>query len=340
MYNRRQKRGFMENYQLDLFNDSNVLITRPVFQYKLANDTFKENIWEKLGKYTIGDALEVWLSTLSENTSKAYRFSMRSLEKRGYFSLQTSLQSLALIDHSSIVDRIKLDNSAKTEATKQAQAACYISFTTFLCRRFNGMIKRAMPSTEESTKTFFKIRDKVKTNALTQAQWLEFFKELVKINTRDCLIAKIILQGGKRINEVLSLTIDKIDWGKREIHFVQTKAKKMYKETVITYPETIMKELKEYVGEREGLVFLTKRNKKISYRQFINTFSRAGRRANIPFKVTPHVLRASAVTYLTQQGFSDTEIMKVTGHSSAVVLHSYDKTDRAQNASKKVNLIF
>ncbi len=43
------------------------------------------------------------------------------------------------------------------------------------------------------------------------------------------------------------------------------------------------------------------------------TFEKAGKIANIPFKVTPHILRATAVTYLKQQDFSDSGIQKVTG---------------------------
>lgn len=69
------------------------------------------------------------------------------------------------------------------------------------------------------------------------------------------------------------------------------------------------------------------------------TFAKAGRAAGIPFKVSPHVLRASAVTYLRQQGFQDSDIMRVTGHSTSEMVNAYDKTSRAENASKKVNLI-
>jgi len=39
--------------------------------------------------------------------------------------------------------------------------------------------------------------------------------------------------------------------------------------------------------------------------QLAVTFARA---AGIPFKVSPHVIRASAVTYLKQQGFQDGDI--------------------------------
>ena len=45
-------------------------------------------------------------------------------------------------------------------------------------------------------KTFFRVQEKVRTNAMRQAQWLEFLHQLEKINSRDALIAKIALQGG------------------------------------------------------------------------------------------------------------------------------------------------
>jgi len=73
--------------------------------------------------------------------------------------------------------------------------------------------------------------------------------------------------------------------------------------------------------------------------QLASTFAKAGIRANIPFRVTPHILRASNVTFLKQQGFTDSEIMKVTGHASAEMIYAYDKTSRAENASKRVNLM-
>ena len=69
------------------------------------------------------------------------------------------------------------------------------------------------------------------------------------------------------------------------------------------------------------------------------TFAKAGKEAGIPFKITPHVLRASAVTYLKQQGFHDSDIMRVTGHATSEMVYAYDKSARSDNASKKVNLI-
>lgn len=201
------------------------------------------------------------------------------------------------------------------------------------------MIPKAVPSKEGVSKTFYRVREKVATEAMTKMQWSEFLDELEKINKRDCLIAKIILQGGKRMSEVLALTTRAIDFNLREITFQQSKTKGYKKETIITYNQEIMVELKEYIGSRKGLVFITKTGGSVMANQLSINFAKAGERAGIPFRITPHVLRASTITYLKVSGFSDSDVMKISGHASSEMVNAYDKSDRAQNASKKVSLV-
>lgn len=112
------------------------------------------------------------------------------------------------------MDKIKIVKEW-SECSRQARAACYISFTRFLNRRTLGIVNRARPNREGTGKTFFRVYEKVKTSAMTQAQWLRFFDALEKIGPREALIAKIILQGGKRVSEVLSLRVDQIDFERR-----------------------------------------------------------------------------------------------------------------------------
>jgi integrase len=300
---------------------------------------------------SLDEFIDDWLETLAKGTAKQYRASLNTLEKARVFDRNVSLQSFALINHDSIVDQIKqikeVDGKSWEETTKQARAACYVAFTRYLSRKFQGKIQRAIPCREGNGKTFYRVYEKVQTEAMNQAQWCTFFQELEKGNPvypnstakRDCLIAKVILQGAKRVNEVLTLTTDKIDWNVRQITFKQSKTKGNQKETIITYPKSIMDALKEYIGDRQGLVFISKNGGSVIIQQLALAFERAGTRAGIPFKITPHVLRASAVTYLKQQGFSDTDIMKVTGHASAEMIVAYDKSSRAENASKKVSLV-
>ena len=310
--------------------------------YENVVATKNEVVWRKLGEHTIGEALETWLATLGALTAANYRSGMKRLIEHGYIRTEMTLQAFALVESTAVVDRIKKEPMPKeewSECTRQARAACYISFTGFLSRRFGGMIKKASPCKEGTGKTFFRVRDKVKSQAMTLAQWTKFLDVLAVVNERDCLIAKVTIQGAKRIEEVLSLTADQISWDRNEITFIQSKTKGVLKEIVITYPPSIMESLKQYIGNRNGLVFTTSTGGKVSIGQLAKTFEKAGIRANIPFKVTPHVLRASAVTYLKQQGFSDSDIMGVTGHASAEMVYAYDKSSRADNASKKVQLV-
>lgn len=326
--------GFME---LDLFNYQDVLETK-VLSYREAQTTKEEGVWQRMASHTVGEALEAWIATLKPITGATYRINMRRLAAHGYINTGMSIQELAMMNQDSVVDRIKQDWEWP-EGTKQARAATYISFTGFLCRRFEGVIKKASPCKEGTNKTFYILRDKVKTQAMSQVQWVAFIRELAKINPRDALIAKVTLQGGKRISEVLSFTTDKIDWENRRITFTQSKTGGMVKETVITYPQTVMDELKAYIGDRLGLAFVTRTGGPIRVQQFHNTFTMAGYLARVPFKVTPHVLRATCITYLRQGGFSDCSILKVTGHSSSAALSQYDKSERACNASQDVSWV-
>lgn len=157
--------------------------------------SFKANlVWKKLDEISVEEAISYWLPTLSPKTQLSYRSGMKKLVEFGWLNPLISLQQFALINHEGVIDRIKLFQDW-AENTRQARAACYISFTGFLSRRLEGIIKKAIPNREGHAKTFFNVYEKVKTHGMTQAQWISFFKELERINPRDCLIGKVILQG-------------------------------------------------------------------------------------------------------------------------------------------------
>jgi integrase/recombinase XerD len=329
----------IENFLMTLLPISYESLTVEISETYEQSQAIKNHlVWKSLDKITLEEAIITWLKTLAPLTAKNYQCGMKKLVERGLLNPFTNLQAFALFNHETIVDQIK-QIKEWSECTRQARAACYIAFTAFLNRRLEGIVKKATTNKESGSKTFFKVYDKVKTQAMNQSQWIVFLKELEKINPRDHLIAKVILQGGKRVNEVLSLQTYQIDWASSEITFIQSKTKGYIKETVITYPLSLMQQLKMYLQERQGLVFITRQQKSLDLKQLTRTFEKAGLKANIPFKVTPHVLRASTITYLKQQGFNDGDIMKVTGHASAALIYAYDKSSRADNASKKVCLI-
>lgn len=323
------------------------LALEPVYcQNPVSNLSFQEAMqlrdglsWSRLNSISVGEAIEVWLKTCRYLTSETYRTKMRRMIDCGYIRPEMNLQGFALVNQEAIVDDIKHDPRMGAECNRQTIAAAYISFTAFLHRRFGKVIPRALPCTEGKDRTFFKVRDKVLTNAMDQNQLKEFLAELSK-NHRPIfhLIARVILQGAKRISEVLTLKVEGINWETCQISFIQAKTEGKLSKTIITYPQSIMNELRQIVPP-SGFVFGTKSGNKFDTHNVGDEFVRAGQNAEIPFKVTPHVLRATAITAYKRYGCSDSDIMKISGHTSAQMVNAYDKTDVADNPSKRINLV-
>lgn len=288
---------------------------------------------------TVEQAFADWLTEIQNpNTYKNYSSAKKMLIEVGLLDPFQTLQEFTCMNHNNIVDQIKLVKHW-SECTRQARAACFIAFTNFLHRKSNGMIKKALAKKEGKLKTFSKVYHRVKTQAMTQPQWCSFLEQLAQINTRHTLIAKVILQGAKRVSEVLMLQTDQINWEDNQITFKQSKTGIEIRKTIITYPQSIMDCIKQYLQGRIGYVFVSSRGKPLKNQQLSKDFAKAGKRAKIPFGVTPHVLRASCITYLSQQGFHDSDIIKVSGHASMEQVRAYDKSSEADNASKKVFLV-
>ncbi|MDX2469633.1 MAG: site-specific integrase, partial [SAR324 cluster bacterium] len=310
----------------------------PSLSFAQTQQNQKESIWQELSGVKTDQALNYWLGTLNQHTARSYKTAFSMLEKNGFFRSQENLQSFALVNHEEVIDEIKLIQGWE-ESTKQARAAAYISFTNFLQRRTKGIIHKAVASKEGNNKTFFKIRDKVKTNPLSKVETKEFLTEITKLNQRDGLIAKLILQGGKRKGEVLSLQIEAIDFKKRQIRFRQSKTKGAIKETIIHIPVELNNELKSYCEGRSGQCFITRNGKPVLAFQLDRNFLKAGEIIGVSFPVTPHVLRVTLVTRLKEMGVQDSDIMKITGHASPAQLIAYDRSDQANNITQDHSFI-
>lgn len=173
---------------------------------------------------TVLEAANVWLATLSPITRKNYASGIKFLVANHILDGSMKLEGLVCCDHCDILNRIKsltftYSGKPVSEASKQARAACYISFTKFLYRLTKGVIKHASPSKDFGNPTFYKIRDKVKTEFISKREWLLFFDALKKISFRDYLIGKLIIQGVRKLTEVISLRTEDISFAKNQVTF-------------------------------------------------------------------------------------------------------------------------
>lgn len=150
----------------------------------------------------------------------------------------------------------------------------------------------------------------------------------------------MLLQGTKRVSEVLDARIEDINGDKGTILFQQKKSGADDACTVITFPRDYMQQLKGYLGGKEGgLIFTSRNGRRLVASYLYKAFVAASVEVELPIKVTPHVLRATAITILSQKGVSSDQIMKVSGHSSPAQVVYYDKTEREENVSREYCLI-
>mgnify|MGYP001602008228 CR=1 FL=1 len=297
-------------------------------------------VWGERESVVLRNAVDSFLQTLSPHTNRAYNAAFEMFYSQRLLNPEQTLEQFAKQNLENLLDKIRSDSRGNTESTKQARAAAFISFTSFLQRKTGGIIKKAIPNRGNSSPTFQTDREKSDTKALTTEEWYSFLHALKKLNVRDYLVAKIALQGAKRISEVINAQIEDIEWDKNRITFGQLKAKERKKVTVITYPKNFMNELKAYLnGRTSGHIFISREGNPLKQAHLWRSFVGAGKAAGIPFQVHPHVLRATAITHFVERGFSADQISKVSGHSSLKQVMYYDRSAIEKNLTTTVCLI-
>lgn len=171
-----------------------------------------------------------------------------------------------------------------------------MSFTGFLQRKTEGMIKKAIPNKEKGRKTFQKIREKTVYEALTTKELQDFLAILKGMSLRNYLVGAMQVQGAKRISEVLNSRVEDIDWTNGSIRFKQSKSDILEKETVVFFPVRFMGELNRHVGERTGgYIFVTCSGRKMGRSNIQPFYERAFKKAGINKRGFTHILRATTI---------------------------------------------
>jgi integrase len=310
-----------------------------LFSHARAKALTIENLWKKLETISLEELAKEWLGPMPRNTKRNYLSGLKKLHALEILCLEDSLQQFSLYNHDDVLDKI----SAVTEwsdCTKQARAALYISLTRFLYRKTDGIIKRAVPRKGEVNTTFFRVREKVKTEPLGMEDWKRLIEKIKERSLRDSIITKLCIQGARRIQEVLDLQIEQVNPEKRQVTFRLNKTRGLIKNVIVTIPESAMKEISLYAGRRkQGPLFITSTGKKVRYTQIMKALQRAAKACDFGKKIHTHVLRTSAISYLRSLGLQDFEIQRLTGHASTQMLNAYDKSSIENNSSKRVALI-
>lgn len=144
------------------------------------------------------------------------------------------------------------------------------------------------------------------------------------------LFVAIAMGTGMRHSEVLRIKWEHIDFENRRIFLPTAKAGGREQPMPPTLADALAKERKQ-LGDPDGWLFLTARaDAKHEHRQSMSEqFRRAVTRAKLdPAKVTPHILRHTAITGLVKAGVDLPTIQRISGHKTlAMVLRYTQLTD-------------
>jgi site-specific recombinase XerD len=141
-------------------------------------------------------------------------------------------------------------------------------------------------------------------------------------NLSHRLMIQIMYSSGLRVSEVINLKWEDIDFNRNIIHL---KLAKGGKDRIVMLSPKVKKSLVMFCRKKEGLIFVSNRNKKYSLTTIEKVVSNVAKKAGVTKKVTPHSLRHSFATHLLENGTDIRYIRDLLGHSRVETTMIYTK---------------
>ena len=140
------------------------------------------------------------------------------------------------------------------------------------------------------------------------------------LNLRHRLVLMFLYYTGMRLNEIVNLKWEDLDFQRGTIHLKTAKGEK---ERVIFFHE----KLKNFIGyfnlRKDGFIFLSNLSKKYDKRTIQLIVRNAAKKAGINKRATPHTLRHSFATHLLEAGADIRHIQKLLGHANLQTTQIY-----------------
>lgn len=140
------------------------------------------------------------------------------------------------------------------------------------------------------------------------------------INLKHRLVLMFLYYTGIRLNELVNLKWEDIDFRRDVIHLKTAKGEK---ERIIFLHDKLKKFIEYFNIRKEGFVFLSNMGKKYDGRSIQMIVRHAAARAKIGKRITPHTLRHSFATHLLEAGADIRHIQKLLGHASLQTTQIY-----------------
>lgn len=153
------------------------------------------------------------------------------------------------------------------------------------------------------------------------------------LGLRDRAMLEVLYAAGIRVSELLALDVPDIDLEAQELHVHRGKGGKARSVPVgapaclwvSRYLETSRPQLQEKASQKA--LFLSCRGQRMDRANIARIVRTLGRKAKIPFKVTPHALRHAFATHLVQRQASLRHVQEMLGHEKISSTQVYTHLD-------------
>lgn len=133
-------------------------------------------------------------------------------------------------------------------------------------------------------------------------------------NPKHRLMMKLLYSAGLRVSELINMRINDIELDK---NYGWVREGKGNKDRLFIVADSLKDALKKVKDSKkvDELLFTSQRGK-YSMRSLQQIIKKAGKKAGIGKKISPHTLRHSFATHLIEDGYSVSEVQSLLGHKS------------------------
>lgn len=159
----------------------------------------------------------------------------------------------------------------------------------------------------------------------------------------DRLLLALFYQTGMRLSELVNLKESQVDFSKQVIKVLG----KGNKERVVPVAETLLNELKDYQQQKRqlmekpetGFLFVLESGKKLYAKYVYLSVKKYLSAITTLNKKSPHILRHTFATHLTNNGADLNAVKELLGHSSlaATQVYTHNNIEKLKEAHKKAH---
>jgi integrase/recombinase XerD len=209
--------------------------------------------------------------------------------------------------------------------------------TKDIVKKISKILRDERPDYVYLRDLFRKIREEFSVTVSTKAKRLPYvpteeeLKRYYKLvwqtrNMKHLMLIKVMLYTGVRVQELVHMRIDEIDFDRSQIRISHGKGNK---NRIVPFPQDFKETLMLFVNAEQSkgatYLFESSRKKPFTTRGIRKILAIYSSEAGMPQSISPHKLRHFLFTWLKKQGIDDALIQPYSGHETRQSLEIYSK---------------